>query len=155
MGLEARYTHKVNHRFILDGGLSISGADQSASRIFFGADYEIMPDYMEQPRVSMKFRWANEDQFQYRVNRVSIAPTATKGFRFWGKEAYPFVAMPIGIDFNKNNNTYKTVMNLTTGITGQLPLKGYEKVTGNVEMSLNLKDSYSTFSVGLSMPIEI
>ena len=152
MGLEARYTQKLNSRMIIDGGLGISGADQSGSKLFFGADYEIMPDYMEQPRVSAKFNWTNENQFGFRINRIGVAPTITKGFNFWGKEAYPFVALPIAIDFNGELKTYETVMNLTAGITGQIPLKGYEKFTGNIEMSLNLKDSYSTLSFGVTLP---
>ncbi len=152
-GLEARYTQRVNSRFTVDGGLAISGADQSASRLFLGADYEIMPDYMEQPRVSLKFNWFNEEQFNSRINRISLAPTATKGFNFWGKEAYPYVSLPIGMDFNGETKTYETVMNLAFGITGQLPFTGYEKITGNAEVSFNVKDSYSTFSLGLSMPV--
>ena len=153
MGINASYTQKINSRLIVDGGLGVSGADQTGSKIFLGADYEIMPDYLEQPRVSMKFRWLNEDQFSYRINRLSAAPTVTKGFSFWGKEAYPYVALPMGVDFNGDTKTYETFMNITTGINGQLPFKGYEKITGNVEMSLNLKDSYSTISVGMSIPV--
>lgn len=153
MGLEARYTQKLNSRVIVDGGLGISGSDQAASKLFAGIDYEIMPDYMEQPRVSLKASWINEEQFDYRINRIRFAPTVAKGFNFWGKEAYPFVALPVGVDFNGELKRYETTMNLTTGITGQLPIAGYEKITGNVEMSLNLKDSYSTLSVGVSIPV--
>lgn len=153
IGVEARYTQKLNSRLILDGGLGISGSDQSTSKLFMGADYEIMPDYLDQPRVSVKLNWINEEQFLYRINRISFAPTVTKGFNFWGKEAYPFVAIPFGVDFNGELKQYETVMNLTAGINGQLPFRGYEKLTANVEMSLNLKDSYSTISMGVSMPI--
>jgi hypothetical protein len=153
IGISASYTQKINSRLIADGGLGVSGADQTGSKIFLGADYEFMPDYLEQPRVSVKFRWLNEDQFSYRINRVSAAPTMTKGFSFWGKEAYPYAAIPFGVDFNGDTKTYETFFNLTVGINGQLPFKGYEKITGNVEMSLNVKDSYSSISVGMSIPV--
>ncbi|MAW07475.1 MAG: hypothetical protein CME61_04250 [Halobacteriovoraceae bacterium] len=155
MGVQVRYTQKLNKKIRMDGGLGIAGGDRS-SRMFVGADYEIFPDYEKQPRVSVKLGYENASEFGNRINSFSITPTASKGFSFWGKEGYPFVAVPISVGLNSSNRTYETSLGLTGGWTGKVPLKieSLSKLTASAELNLGLKDTYTGVFVGLSYPIK-
>ena len=154
VGLQARYTQRLNNKIKLDGGLGMGGGERS-SRLFVGADYEIFPDYNKQPRVSMKLGYENASEFGNRINSFSVTPTVSKGFNFWGKEGYPFVALPIAVGLNSGNQTYETSFGLTGGWTGKVPvdIKHLRKMTASLEMNLGLKDTYTGVFMGLSYPI--
>jgi len=152
MGLQARYTQKINNQLKFDTGLGIGGGERN-SRLFAGLDYEIFPDYQNQPRFSLKASYENAKEFNNRYNIFSIAPTISKGFSFWGKEAYPFFTLPVGISLNENSKKYETIINASFGWTGKLPIKGYDHLTTSVEASLNLKNSWGGVFVGLSYPL--
>lgn len=152
VGMQARYTHKLTPSIVLDGGVGVSGGERS-NRLFAGADFEIFPDYMTQPRVSVKTIYSNAKEFDTRRNNVSVAPTVSKGFSFWGEEAYPFLAIPYGVSLDSDSGTYQTVANLNLGISGPIPAEGYRHLTGTVEMNVNLKNSYSGIFFGVSFPI--
>jgi hypothetical protein len=153
LGMQVRYTHKVNKRTILDAGVGVSGGDRSG-RLFVGADYEIFPDYNQQPRFSLKLNMENALEFEARHNIISLAPTLSKGFSFWGHEGFPFVSLPMGVNLKGENNTYKTVVSLAMGITGQVPIEGYTQLTANLEANINLRNNYSALFFGISYPLE-
>ena len=152
LGIQARYTHKTSKRAIVDAGLNVSGGDRNA-RIFAGLDYEIIPDYLKQPRVSLKATLENSHEFSFRRNILGLIPTVSKGFNVKGNEVYPYLAIPMGISLHSDNGTYKNVMNISVGANGAIPFKGYRHLTGNVEGMVNLKDSYTGVFAGISFPM--
>lgn len=152
MGMQVRYTQKLDEKLIVDGGIGISGGDRS-QRLFVGADYELYPDYMQQPRVSVKGMIEHSQEFEEGITKLSLAPTITKGFSFWGKEAYPFASLPVGLSLNGDKQTYETTMSLNTGINGQLPIDGYKHLNGTVEVQIGLKDSFTALLAGISFPL--
>lgn len=155
MGLEGRYTHKYGPRTVLDGGLAISGGDRVTSKFFLGMDYEVMPDYMKQPKGTLKFKYENTNEFNATLHNFSVSPTVSKGFSFWGHEAYPYVATPVGISLHSASKSYETTLNLNLGITGMIPVDGYRHMIGNIETTFSLKDSYTAISMGVSIPISL
>lgn len=152
VGLQGRFTQKINEKLIVDAGMGIAGGERD-SRFFLGADYELFPDYMEQPRISTKVTYTNAKEFDVRRNIFTVAPTISKGFSFWGHEAYPFLSLPVGVNLNGDNKTYESQINTNLGITGNLPIEGYRNLMGTVEATIDVKDSFSGFFVGLSYPL--
>jgi hypothetical protein len=152
VGLQARYSQKLNSALMIDAGAGFGGGDRS-NRIFAGADFEILPDYMNQPRVSIKSSLINAREFDTRRNILSIAPTISKGFSFWGNEAYPFMSIPLGLSLENGSKTYETIASVNLGIAGHLPIEGYRHLMGNIEGTFNLKDSYSGVFFGVSYPL--
>lgn len=152
MGMQVRYTQKLNRIFSYDVGLGISGGDR-AQRLFVGADYEIYPDYLRQPRFSIKANLERAEEFEKTNTIVSVAPTISKGFNFWGKEAFPYVSLPVGLSLNGDEKSYENTISLNTGINGQLPFKGYRHLNGNLEVQVGLKDSFTAFLAGVSFPM--
>lgn len=152
IGLQGRFTQRVNEKLIVDAGLGMAGGERD-SRFFVGADYEIFPDYMKQPRFSTKVTYTNAKEFDVRRNIFSIAPTVSKGFSFWGNEAYPFFSLPVGVNLNGSSKTYESQINANMGITGNLPFEGYKNLMGTVETTIDIKDSFTAFFVGVSYPL--
>ncbi|MCP4912531.1 MAG: hypothetical protein GY909_05385 [Oligoflexia bacterium] len=152
VGLQGRYTHKINEKTIVDGGLGI-GAGERDSRFFLGADYELIPDYMKQPKVSLKLNFENAKEFDVRRNVLTLAPVVSKGFSFWGTEAYPFVSLPIGLSLNGESKTYESLVNLSTGIAGNIPVEGYRHLVATAEATIGVKDSYTGVFFGVSYPL--
>lgn len=152
MGMQVRYTQKLNRILSFDGGLGISGGDR-AQRLFIGADYEIYPDYLRQPRFSMKANIERAEEFEETKTIVSIAPTVSKGFNFWGKEAFPYVSIPVGLNLNGDKKSYESTISLNTGINGNIPLKGYRHLKGNLEVQVGVQNSFTAFLAGVSFPM--
>lgn len=152
-GMTARYFNRVNEITNIDAGFGITDGDR-ASRIFMGADFQLIPDYGRQPRVSIKALLETENMDGDRLNSFGAAPTVSKGFAFWGKEAFPFISLPMKVSLNTDENTYETSTALAAGITGRLPINGYEKLVGNIETNFSLRNSYSSIVFGLSLPIQ-
>lgn len=151
-GIQGRYTRKMNKRLVLDGGFGLSGGERT-NRFFAGADWELFPDYMNQPRISIKTSLENANEFDVRRNILTVAPTVSKGFSFWGEEAYPFVSLPFGVQLINETKQYETVANLNLGILGNLPFEGYRKFTASAEVTVDIKDSYTGVFLGLSYPL--
>lgn len=152
MGVQVRYTQKLNKAMAIDAGLGISGGDRD-QRIFAGIDYEIFPDYMQQPRFSLKTNVERAEEFKTANTIISVAPTLSKGFNFWGKEAFPYVALPFGLSLNSDAKSYETITSLNTGINGQLPIEGYSNLNANLELQVGIQDSFTAVLVGLSFPM--
>ena len=152
LGFQGRYIHKVNKATVIDGGLGFSGGERSG-RIFASVDYELFPDYMKQPKVSFKAGIENSREYDQRNTKISFTPLVSKGFNFWGKEAYPYAAFPMGVSLENNSKSYETFMNLSLGITGKLPIKNFTHLTANFEGTLNIKDSSSGVFLGIAFPL--
>lgn len=153
VGAQVRYSQKINSALLIDAGIGLSGGER-ANRIFAGADYELFPDYMNQPRISVKTSFSNASEFGVRRNILSVAPTISKGFSFWGEEAFPFISLPVGLSLDSDSKTYESIAHLGLGITGHLPIEGYRHLTGVFEGIVGIKDSYSGLFAGVSFPIE-
>ena len=152
-GLDIRYLNNLNERVNIDLGFGISDGDR-ASRLFAGADFELIPDYGRQPRTSIKTLLETADFDGNRINSLGFAPTISKGFSFWGSEAFPFLSLPVKVGLNSNDNTYETSTAIAAGLTGRLPIGGYEKLVGNIETNFSLRNSYTSIVMGLSLPIQ-
>jgi hypothetical protein len=155
MGLQTRFTQKLSQAGTIDAGLGISGGERSA-RLFAGYDYELFPDYENQPRTSIKAFVENSKEFNSRRNILGLAPTVSKGFSFWGKEAFPYLSLPYGISLDGKNNSYKTTLSANVGISGIVPADvGPDKqLTANAEAIVSLKNSFSGVFFGVAYPIE-
>ena len=156
LGLQARYTQKLTELTSVDAGIGISGGERSA-RLFAGYDYELFPDYDMQPRTSIKAFVENSKEFGVRRNILGIAPSISKGFSFWGQEAFPYLSLPYGISLNSKKNSYETTLSANLGVTGLIPAESLgtsKPLTASAEAVIGLKDSFSAVFVGFGYPIE-
>ena len=78
----------------------------------------------------------------------------SKGFSFWGREAYPYLSLPMGLSLNSDNETYENHMALVGGVTGPMPIQGFEKYTANLETRINLAHSFTSVFLGFGYPFE-
>ena len=152
LGVQGRFTQKLHSRMTIDGGIGISGGRLSG-RVFAGLDYEFFPDYMKQPRFSVKGMLQNVKDGDTRKNIFGVSPVFSKGFSFWGYEGFPYASIPLAISLNGSQKSYETIANLSMGITGKVPVSGYGHLTANLEGMLNIKDSYSGLYMGLAFPM--
>ena len=152
MGVQVRYTQKINSLLTFDSGLGVSGGDRN-QRFFLGADYELYPDYLNQPRISLKSTISRAEEFEKTKTKIQIAPTVSKGFVFWGREAFPYVSVPVGLSLNSDENTYDSTMSLNVGITGQLPVEGYRHLNGSLELQAGIQESFTAFVAGINFPM--
>ncbi len=153
MGLTAKYLQKVNDKLNIDAGFGFTDGER-ASRFFMGADYQIIPDYGRQPKFSVKSFMETETPDGSRINSFGAAPTISKGFAFWGREAFPFIALPMKVSLNTNESEYETSTAVAMGITGRLPINGMKNIVGNLETNISLRNSYSSLVMGISIPVE-
>ena len=152
MGIQGRYTHKLNQGLGVDGGIGLASGSRSA-RLFAGIDYEIFPDYAKQPRFSMKGTFEYASEFSNGREVFTVAPTISKGFNFWGQEAFPFIALPVGLSLNADTRTYLPTMAVALGATTKLPVETFKDMSANMELDLGLRNSFTAVFVGLSYPI--
>jgi len=152
-GVVARYVYRFHEKMIVDAGIGVAGGAHK-DRFFVGLDYLIFPDYAKQPRVSTKVSLASSNEFKSRRTILGLAPTVSKGFTFWKKEAYPFISLPLELSLNSKTEKYKTVARVHFGATANVPIEGYEKWVATLEGNIGLKDSYSGFLVGLAYPFK-
>ncbi|MCT4642148.1 MAG: hypothetical protein N4A33_07580 [Bacteriovoracaceae bacterium] len=152
MGITAKYYQRLNRRLNFDAGIGITDGDRS-NRLFVGADYEIFPDYGRQPRFSVKGLAETLTFDGDRINTFGVAPTISKGFLFWNKEAFPFVSLPVKVGLNSDEGTYETSTSLATGFTTQLGSGSLRDMIGSVEANFDLKDSYTALVLGVSLPL--
>ncbi|WP_417335349.1 hypothetical protein [Halobacteriovorax marinus] len=153
IGAQVRYTQKISKKAVFDAGLGISGGEMS-NRFFTGVDYEIFPDYYKQPKVSVKTTMELAKEFEVSRTKLSLAPTVSKGFSFWGKEAYPYFSMPVGLSLDGDTKTYESTISANLGINGNVPLEQYKHLQASAEIQLGLKDSFTSILVGLSYPLQ-
>ncbi|MBT4790011.1 MAG: hypothetical protein HON90_00445 [Halobacteriovoraceae bacterium] len=153
MGLSAKYMQRVSDQLNVDAGFGFTDGER-ASRMFVGADMQLIPDYGRQPRVSLKGFLERESTDGERFNSFGFAPTVSKGFAFWGKEAFPFVSLPMKVSLNESEKIYESSTALALGISGRLNVAGIKNLVGNIETNISLRNSYSALMMGVSVPIE-
>ncbi len=151
-GLQVRYAQKLNQAILLDGGVGVSGGSY-ANRIFLGADYEIYPDYERQPRVLLRGAYENAKERDHRRHIWSLAPIVSKGTSFWGHEAFPYAALPLGLALQSKTGTYRTTLQLNLGINAPLTIPQIKNLIVHSELSFNIKDSFTGILLGLSYPL--
>lgn len=152
IGIQGRYTQKISKKTTVDAGLGVSSGERD-SRFFAGIDHEFFPDYGRQPKVSLRGSFENAKEFETRRNIISLAPTVSKGFSFWGTEAYPFFSLPFGVNLDSEEKTYSTQLNANVGVSGNLPFEGYNHLIATTELTVGIKDSFTGVFLGLSYPI--
>lgn len=152
IGVQGRYTQKINQKLTLDGGIGVSSGEYE-SRFFLGADLEIFPDYRKQPRFSLKTTYINAREFDIRCNILSLAPIISKGFHFGRRKIFPYLSFPFAINFDSKDKKYETQINGSLGITGPFPIGGNHRFIGNFEITAGLKDSYTAILAGISYPL--
>ncbi len=153
MGITAKYNNRVSDTLNVDAGFGFTDGERE-SRFFAGADMQIIPDYGRQPKFSIKGTLETENIDGDRINSFGAAPTISKGFVMWGKEAFPFVALPMKVSLNESEKEYETSTALAFGMTGRLPIEGINNLVGNIEANMSLRNSYSSLVMGVSLPIE-
>jgi hypothetical protein len=151
-GVQARYYNRINRDWNIDAGAGFSGGERD-SRFFLGADYMLIPDYDNQPRISFKSFFERTNDFNNTFNNIGVAPTLSKGFSFWGHEAFPFVALPVKLGLNSDSKRYDMISSLALGITGRLPIEGTNNLIGNIEANLDIDNSYTALLMGVSYPL--
>ncbi len=151
-GLQARYTQKVADKLVVDGGFGFSGGDRKY-RLFANADYTLYPDYMKQPRISVRGTLMRAEEFSNGITRMGVAPTVSKGFVIQNNEVFPYLALPFSLDLNSDNSEYEFASQIAVGATGNLPIRGYEHLLANIEGTLNVDDGYSGIFFGVSYPL--
>lgn len=153
-GIQGRVSFKPNQPFMVEGGFGAGTGDHSV-RLFTGADYEIFPDYEKQPRISIKGFLEHAREFKKSINIIGIAPTVSKGFNFWGHEAFPYFSLPFALGLHDSTKTYHSRVNMSLGITGKIPqeIQGAQQWVGNIETTVSLKDSYGGFFLSLGYPL--
>lgn len=153
VGLQARFTQNISSKWRLDAGAGLSGG-KLKNRVFIGSDYEIYPDYVRQPKVSVRSEYENAKEFGIRRHVLKVAPQVSKGFNFWGAEAFPYLATPIGLSLENDSKTFQTFAQVALGISGNIPIEQMKKFIGTLEANIKVKDSYSGIFLGLSYPIK-
>lgn len=153
VGVQARYTQKVNSDLTFDAGIGMGGGELN-NRIFVGADYLLFPDYQKQPRVSIKATFNNAKEFKDRRNIVGIAPNLSKGFNFWGHEAFPYLAVPVNLNLNTGKKTYQTSVAAQIGMIGKVPFQGLEYLTMAFEGTIKVKDHHSGIALSFGYPLD-
>ncbi|MBT3982395.1 MAG: hypothetical protein HOE90_13640 [Bacteriovoracaceae bacterium] len=153
LGIQGRYMFKASSAMSVEVGAGLSGGERS-NRFFAGADYMFLPDYEKQPRFSVKGLIENAEENGKRINILSMVPTVSKGFNFWGTEAYPFVAVPISLGLEGDSKTYESMIQLSLGGSGKIPVEGYDKFIAHIEGNINIKDAYHSVAMGISYPID-
>ncbi len=156
IGLQARYTQKLNEGSTVDAGLGIAGGERSA-RLFAGYDYQIIPDYENQPRISLKSFIENSKEFGARRNILGLAPTVSKGFSFWEHEAFPYISLPYGISLEGKQNSYKTTLSANIGVSSVIAgdfISSKKPITANAEVIIGLNNSFSGVFLGFGYPVE-
>lgn len=153
VGLQTRFTQKINEQSTVDAGLGMGGGERSA-RLFAGYDYEILPDVDYQPKTTLKAFIENAKEFGVRRNVLGIAPTFSKGLSVSEQEIFPFVSLPFGISLNNRDNTYATSLSANLGVTGLIPVENSKALTASLEAVIGVKDSYTGAFVSVGYPIE-
>ncbi len=150
-GMQASYQYKANEILAVEGGAGFGTGDRP-NRFFVSSDIMIFPDYDMQPRFSVKAAYENAEEFDSRRSILSATPIVSKGFDVSGYEIYPHLSLPIGLNLNSDNEKYETAIQVAVGASAPIPFEGFEKLMGQVEAHLNLKDSYSSIAGGIAYP---
>ena len=152
VGLQARYLHRFNQQLTFNGGFGFSDGKR-ANQMFAGVDYEVYPDYENQPRFALRTFLERSEEFNHGHTKMGLTPVVSKGFSFWGEEGFPFVSLPLTLDLDSDDKRYAITSQLALGASFPMPVVESSRLLANVEIALNIENSYSGFFVGFSHPL--
>lgn len=136
LGGGLRYTQEVDRGQIMD--FNVSGGQLSRGlQIGSGMDFEILPEDLYQPRVSVKSFLQYQKFEDQSFALVGAAPTLRSGLSVSGQEFFPYVAIPSGIRLDTVTNEFVYSSSLTLGASFPIPNAG-EKVLLSFEGNKNL-----------------
>lgn len=153
MGMQARFTQKVDPKLIVEAGAGVQDGERN-NTLFLSADYTLLPDFGRQPKFSLRGTLETSYEFNSRVTNLNVSPLFSKGFNFWGREAYPYLSIPLGISLDSAEGKYNITTALSVGMTGKLPFDGFKKLIANLEGKFNIKNSYTAMFMGFSYLID-
>ena len=151
MGINARYHQRINDAMNFDVGAGVTDGDRS-NRFFAGLDTQLIPDYGRQPRVSIKGLFETLSFDEERITNLGVAPILSKGFAVNGNEIFPYVTTPIRMVLIGDTRRTESIA-AALGVNGRLPLAGYDNLIANAEINVDIRNSYSGFVLGVSLPI--
>jgi len=151
-GMTASYLHKLSPEWDVEAGAGYTGGDRGFT-LYGAGDYEIFPDYDNQPRLSVKGWYQYSDEYNSSINRFYASPLVSKSFILWGHEAFPYASIPTGVSLNYNNKQYSLFSTLAVGISGNLPFEKMKNILMLVEARLNITGAYSGLNFGFSYPM--
>ncbi len=135
MGAGVRYTQNFNGN-LLD--VTAAGAQDSRAMVLgAGMDFEVLREDMNQPRVSVK-PYAQQLSFEGTSSTlVGAAPTLRKGIATFGKEIFPYVALPNGVRIDSDSQEFVFYSSLTFGASMAIP-QSQERLVISLEANKNL-----------------
>jgi hypothetical protein len=152
VGLQVRYIRKFNQIYALEANLGASDSERS-KRFGLAGDIEIFPDVNNRPRFVVRPFLERSTEYGRNYNIIGAYPILSKGYVFRERTGYPFVALPIQMAFSSEESSYDFRMGLTFGMTGKLPLHGYDHFLYNLEGNINITDTPYSLLIGLSYPL--
>ena len=152
MGVTASYLQKLSQKWDVEAGAGFTGGERGFT-LYGAGNYEIYPDYEKQPKVSIKGWYQYSNEYDSSVNRFYASPLVSKSTLLWGNEAFPYLAIPTGVNLNYDNKQYSLFSALTLGISGNIPWEKMKNMAMILEGRLNITGSYSGLSFGFSHPI--
>lgn len=147
-GLQVRYLHNFTDKLNADAGLRVFRRD--ISTFFASGTYELYPDYDSQPQIALKAFFERERNDTIDSNIFGIAPVVSKGYSFQGYPIYPYASLPLRMQLI-DTEQYKIASALTLGLSAELPFQNFSNVLGNVELNIDIDNSYSYLALGLAM----
>jgi hypothetical protein len=136
MAAGLRYTQKVSRKRIFD--LNVSGGQSSRGlQIGSGMDFELLPEKLHLPKVSIKAYHLHQRFESQSHTSVGLAPAIKKSFGFMGKEFFPYLATPLGIKINSLTSEFVYQANLTIGASLFLPGDYQDKILLSIEGNKN------------------
>ncbi|MBF0313744.1 MAG: hypothetical protein HQK50_09860 [Oligoflexia bacterium] len=150
LGLQARYLRKINQRVAIEGSIGASDS-QLSKRFGVAGDIEVSPDVDHYPRFVVRPFIERSTEYGKNYNTIGAYPILSKGYVFFENTGYPFVSLPMSVAFSSGTNQFR--MAAAFGITGKLPISGYDNVLLNLEGSINITQSFNGIFLGLSYPL--
>ena len=135
MGAGLRYTQGFNGN-LLD--VTAAGAQDSQSMLIgAGVDLEVLREDVHQPRVSVK-PYAQQLRFERESSTlVGVAPTLRKGISAAGKEVFPFISLPSGINLTSEEQEVNFYSSLSFGASMAIP-QSQERLVLSIEANKDL-----------------
>lgn len=152
VGIQTRYNLQFNRDLSFDAGFGVNDGDRS-NRFFAGADYQIFPDYLNQPRIGTKLIVESAEEFDNRNFIIGMTPNISKGFNVYGQKVYPFAGIPLRLSLDGDTNSYNWTTSLALGVTGQIPIRGYDHIVYNLEANVKIDESFNAIFAGIGFPI--
>jgi len=148
-GMQVQYLFSATKKIGFDAGLRIATDDFLG--FVAGASYEVLPDYNNQPRFSVRAFYERENWDGADFNNFGASPTVSKGFNFNSVHLYPFLALPTKISIFEDSDDVNLASSLALGFSGKIPNSKFRNIRAHIEANINLKNTFSNLSLGASL----